>query len=173
MPQNVDTSGAVVQFVQTHLPGLASADQALVMGWLKAVQRRNCQPRTLQSYCGALKAFVQSWDGQRPATLLQVQRSHLEHFIDSLEARGLHPSTINILLGCGHRFYRHLIREEPLETSPLRSHHYLLEPEPLPRALSDEQVHRFLAALDQVLERAVFLRLLRSGICDTTRCRTR
>jgi len=164
MPQKVDTSGSVVQFVQTHLPGLASTDQALVIGWLKAVQRRNCQPRTLKSYGGALKAFVQSWDGHRPATLLQVQCSHIEQFIDSLEARGLYPSTINTLLSCVHRFFRHLIHEERLETSPIRSYPYLVEPEPLPRALSDEQVHRFLAVLDQVLERAVFLLLVRSGI---------
>lgn len=117
MPPQAGISGSVVQFVQTHLPGLASTDQALVIGWLKAVQRRNCQPRTLQSYCGALKAFVQSWDGHRPGTLLQVQRSHIEQFIDSLEARGLQPGTINTLLSCVHRFYRHLIHGEQLQES--------------------------------------------------------
>jgi site-specific recombinase XerD len=143
---------------------LTSTDQTLVTEWLKAVERRNCQPVTLKSYCGALNAFVGSWDGHRPASLLQAERSHIEHFLDHLETRGLNPSTINTLLGCVHRFYCHLMREEQLEASPVRSHHYLQEPEPLPRALSDEQVRRFMAAIDQVLDRAVFLLLLRSGI---------
>lgn len=159
-----DTAGSVTQLVQTHLQGLPSADQALVTEWLKAAERRNCQPATLKAYCGALKAFVGSWDGHRPTTLLQVQRSHIEHFLDHLEARGLNPSTINTLLSGVHRFYCHLMREEQLEASPVRSHHYLQEPEPLPRALSDEQVHRFLATIEQVLDRAVFLLLVRSGI---------
>jgi site-specific recombinase XerD len=164
MPQHEDTSGSVTQFVQAHLHGLAAADQALVIGWLRAVQRRNCQPTTLKTYCGALKTFVHSWDGHRPASLLQVQRTHIEHFLDHLQTRGLHPSTINAVLGCVHRFYAHLIREEQLDASPIRSHHYLLEPEPLPRALSDVQAYCFVAVLDQILERAVFLLLLRSGI---------
>lgn len=159
-----DTAGSVTQLVQTHLQGLTSADQALVTEWLKAAERRNCQPVTLKAYCGALKAFVGSWDGYRPTTLLQVQRSHIERFIDHLVARGLHPSTINTLLGGVQRFYGHLMREEQLQASPIRSHHYLQEPEPLPRALSDGQVQRFLTVLDHVLDRAVFLLLLRSGI---------
>lgn len=159
-----DNTGSSTQLVQTHFHELPLADQALVTGWLKAVERRNCQPATLKGYCGALKAFVQSWDGHRPASLLQVQRSHIEHFLEHLQARGLNPSTINTLLGCVHRFYCHLIREERREISPVRSHHYLHEPEPLPRALSDEQVQRFLVGIVLVLDRAVFLLLRRSGI---------
>ncbi len=44
------------------------------------------------------------------------------------------------LLGCVQRFYGHLIWEEQLAVSPVRAQHYLHEPEPLPRALGDEQV---------------------------------
>jgi site-specific recombinase XerD len=136
-----------------------------VIGWLKAVQRRNCQPTTLKTYGGALKTFVHSWDGHRPASLLQVQRAHIERFLDYLQTRGLQPSTINTVLGCVHRFYSHLIREEQLEVSPIRSHHYLVEPEPLPRALNDAQVQCFLAALDQDLERAIFMWRRACGAC--------
>jgi integrase/recombinase XerD len=150
--------------VQTYLYGLAKADQDVVTGWLKAAHRRNCQPTTLKTYFGALKAFVNSWDGHRPASLLHVQRSHIEHFIDHLQTRGLQPSTINAVLGCVHRLFHHLLHEEQLETSPIRPHHYLVEPEPLPRALSDAQVHCFLAVIEHVLDRAVFLLLLRSGM---------
>jgi site-specific recombinase XerD len=107
---------------------------------------------------------VHSWDGYRPASLLQVQRAHIEHFIDHLRARGLQPSTINPVLGCVHRFFRHLLQAEQLEISSIRSHHYLLEPEPLPPVLSEEQVHCFPAVIDHVLDRAVFVLLLRNGI---------
>lgn len=146
------------------LPELSSADQALVTGWLKAAERRNCQPATLKGYGGALKAFVQSWEGHRPASLLQVERAHIEHFLDHLAERGLKPSTINTLLSGVHRFSCQLLRAEQLAVSPVRAQHYLQEPEPLPRALSDEQVTRFLAGIEPVLDRAVFLLLLRSGI---------
>lgn len=160
----MDSTGFGAALVPTHLPELTAADQALVTGWLQAAERRNCQPSTLKGYCGALKAFVQSWEGHRPASLLQVERSHIEHFLDHLERRGLNPSTINTLLGCVQRFYGHLLREEQVAVSPVHAQHYLQEPEPLPRALSDEQVSRFLAGIEPVLERAVFLLLLRSGM---------
>jgi site-specific recombinase XerD len=110
MPQHEDASGSVAQFVQTRLRGLAAADQALVIGWLKAVQRRNRQPTTLKTYCGALKTFVHSWEGHRPASLLQVQRAHVERFLDHFQTRGLHPSTINAVLGCVHRFYAESVK---------------------------------------------------------------
>jgi hypothetical protein len=97
MPQCADTSGSIAQFVQVHLYGLAAADQAFVTGWLKAVQRRNCQPATRKTYCGALKTFVHSWDGHQPSRLLQVQRTHIEQFLDDLQRRGLQPSTVNNL----------------------------------------------------------------------------
>ena len=159
----MDSTGFGTSLVPTHFPELPTADQALVTGWLKAAERRNCQPSTLKGYGGALKAFVHSWDGYRPASLRQVERAHIEHFLDHLAARGLNPSTINTLLGCVQRFYGHLIREEQVAVSPVRAQHYLQEPEPLPRALSDEQVSRFLAGIEPVLDRAVFLLLLRSG----------
>ncbi len=160
----MDSTGVGAALVPTHLPELTAADQDLVTGWLKAAERRNCQPSTLKGYGGALKAFIHSWDGHRPVSLLQVERSHIEHFLEHLEGRGLKPSTINTLLGCVQRFYGHLIREEQLAISPVRAQHYLHEPEPLPRALSDEQVQRFLVGIDPVLDQAVFLLLLRSGI---------
>ncbi len=93
----MDSTGCGTALVDSHLPELTTADQALVTGWLKAAERRNCQPSTLKGYCGALKAFVHSWDGHRPVSLLQVERSHIEHFLDHLEGRGLNPSTINTL----------------------------------------------------------------------------
>jgi site-specific recombinase XerD len=96
--------------------------------------------------------------------LLRVQRAHVERCLDHLQTRGLHPSTINAVLGCVHRLDAHLIREEQLGASPMRSYHDMLEPEPLPRALGDVQVHRFVAVLDQILARTVFLWLRRSGI---------
>lgn len=107
---------------------------------------------------------MQSWDGHRPASLRQVERSHIEHFLEQLEGRGLKPSTINTLVGCVQRFSGPLLREEQLAVSPVRAQHYLHEPEPLPRARSDEQVQRFLAGIEPVLERAGFLLLLRSGM---------
>lgn len=156
-----DTTSLVVQLVQLHLQELPPSDQVVVRAWLKAVPRRNCQPTTLTGYCGALKALVGSWEGHRPATLLQVQGSHIERFIDQLEARGLHPSTITTRLRCVQRFYGYLRQEAQVETLPIGAHHY--EPEPLPRALSESQVQGFLAVLDHRLERAVCVLLLRSG----------
>lgn len=43
-----DNTGSVTHLVQSHLSGLTSADQALVTEWLKAAERRNCQPATLK-----------------------------------------------------------------------------------------------------------------------------
>jgi hypothetical protein len=84
MPRHEDTSGAIAGFVQARLHGSAAVDQTFVRGWLKAVQRRNCQPTTLTTYCGALKASVHSWDGHRSTSLLQAQRVHIKRLIDAL-----------------------------------------------------------------------------------------
>lgn len=74
-------------------------------------------------------------------------------------------ATINNHLSAIRRFFRFLRHQSLGEHNPVLESHYLREREaPLPQAMTDEEVRRFLAVIQDKMDRAMFLLLLRSGL---------
>jgi len=94
-----------------------------------------------------------------------VDRHTISAYIDRLQARSLQGATINNHLSAIRRFFRFLRHQSLLEHNPVLESHYLREREaPLPQAMTDEEVRRFLAVIQDKMDRAMFLLLLRSGL---------
>lgn len=72
---------------------------------------------TRTGYATDLRIFA-DWCHEYGLSLFEVQRSHLELFARSLEARGLMPSTIARRLSALTSFYRYCEQEGHVERTP-------------------------------------------------------
>lgn len=94
-----------------------------------------------------------------------MDRYTISAYIDRLQARSLKGVTINNHLSAICGFFRFLLDQEQVERNPVLESHYLREREyPLPQAMTDEEVRRFLVVIQDEMDRAMFLLLLRSGL---------
>src|SRR5262249_47691649 len=148
-------------YLRSRLPQLDDQDRLLFQEYLLALARRNCVAATLSGVICAAAAFLKTADGRR---LLAITPRDIEQFIEHQQDRGLLPSGINQKLSGLSAFYHYLCESQRLSQNPVRRHHYLQVPEPLPRALSQHEYQRFLRVIERPRDRAIFLLLLRSGI---------
>ncbi|NIN68645.1 MAG: tyrosine-type recombinase/integrase, partial [Anaerolineae bacterium] len=79
--------------------------------------------------------------------------------------RGLAVTSINRRLSVVRSFFTWLARSGHYERdNPVYDDHYLPLPDPLPRAMTAQEVVRLLAVINDGMDRALFLVLLRTGI---------
>lgn len=152
------TSG---EHLRVRIPQLEDQDLLVLQEYLMSLARRNCVPATLSGVISAFAAFVPTI---RDGRLLTVTRRQIEAFIERQQDQGLKPISINRQLSGLSGFYRSLCEDERLGRNPVFRRHYLQVPEPLPRAMSQPEIERFLRVIDWPRDRAIFLLLLRSGI---------
>lgn len=148
-------------YLRSRLPQLNEQDRLLLLDYLLTLARRNCVAATLSGAICASAAFLKTANGR---SLLAVTPRDSEQFIEHEQDRGLLPSGINRQLNGLSAFYHYLCESQLLNQNPVRRHHYLQVPEPLPRALSRHEFQRFLSVIEQPRDRAIFLLLLRSGM---------
>jgi len=148
-----------------RLAGIPLPTAQLVRAYLDTLRRRNYSPATIESIMYLLTAFIQALPPEQQACLDQVDRHTISAYVDRLQARSLGGATINNHLSAIHGFFRFLLDQEQVTRNPVLESHYLREREdPLPQAMSDEEITRFLAVIEEPLDRALFLLLLRSGL---------
>ena len=95
----------------------------------------------------------------------QVCHKKLLSYIDHLRYRRLSPKTINCHLDSIRGFYNYLIEEEQVAIiNPVKHGYALRLSQPLPRYLREEEVNRFLKAVQKRRDRAIFLLMLRCGL---------
>jgi len=123
--------------------------------------RRNCSPHTVNSYGRDLATFF-AQVGKAP---LAVTPQDVAHYIEAHQAAGHKATTINRHLSAVRQLYVYLRDEEELAIeSPVRDTHYLKLPRPLPRFLTDEEVNRLFAVIQDGRDRALFTLILRCGL---------
>ena len=148
-----------------RLAGVPAPTAHQVRAYLKTLRRRNYSPATIDSTMYLFTAFVQALLPEQQAQLSRVDRYTISVYIDRLQARSLKGATINNHLSAICGFFRFLLDQEQVERNPVLESHYLREREdPLPQAMTDEEVRRFLAVIQDEMDRAMFLLLLRSGL---------
>lgn len=121
---------------------------------------------TALHYVSDIKVFLRWFD--RP--LGEVQRPDIDRFIVWQQMLGRARATINRRLVALRMWFEFLADRahddgEPGLPNPVHPRrHYLRQAEPLPRDLTDEQVHRLLAVITWPRDRALVLLMLRTGL---------
>lgn len=148
-----------------RLVGVPAPTAHQVRAYLETLRRRNYSPATIRCIMYMLTLFIQALPPGQQAQLSLVDRHTISAHIDRLQARSLQGVTINNHLSTIRSFFRFLLDQEQVERNPVLESHYLRRREvPLPQAMTDEEVRRFLAVIQDKMDRAMFLLLLRSGL---------
>ncbi len=129
------------------------------VNWLR---RRNPDARTFRDYRCDLKHFLRVVGNLPPAA---VTFHDVDRFVNDQIARGLQPATVNRRLAAVLSLYTFLSDEDPTLVCPVLPHrHTLKERQRLPRAVQQDDLAAFFAAVDDPRDRAMFLLMLRCGL---------
>jgi site-specific recombinase XerD len=132
-----------------------------IIGFRRALKRKNYSPCTVRDYMSTLKQFVLWVD----CPIEKVDRRKILTFIDTLLDRRLNPKTINSYLDSIRSFYKYLNEEEEIEIeNPVKSGYVLRLPKPLPRFLRDEDACKLFKVINNVRDKAIFYLMLRCGL---------
>ena len=133
----------------------------VVINFRRYIKRRNYSPHTVKYYLSVIRQFV-LW--------LNVPLEHagvdqIEDYIDYLHQKRLQPASINLYLAIIRVFYSYLKYEEKINLlNPVKPNSRLRVPKPLPRALREDQVDQFFAAIKTKRDWAMFRLMLRCGL---------
>jgi site-specific recombinase XerD len=95
----------------------------------------------------------------------EVTAKVISHYIDFLMARGLRPKTINCHLERIRQFYHYLIQEEDLRlVNPVKKGYGQRMAKPLPKHLTEQELHMLFTACTGPRDRAMFMLMLRCGL---------
>lgn len=119
----------------------AEAEDLLL--WLAAEQGRS--PNTLAAYRRDLLAYA-AWLGARGRAVPEVTEDDVVAWIGELRARGLAPSSVARSLVAVRSLHRFLAAEGRIAVDPAAAVDKPKVPRGLPKALSEEEVARLLAA---------------------------
>ena len=132
--------------------------------YLRYQYRRNFKPNTLRSSLAGCELFLKFSKAQGKTDLSQINRQDLEAFVEHEQDRGVTVVTIKSRLAVVYAFLRFLNDQQLVASDVLVKKIRLRLPEPLPKAISPEDVKKLLAVLDDVRDHAMILVLLRTGM---------
>jgi len=132
--------------------------------YLRQRYRRNCKPNTLRNAGTGLKQFLSFYKRSGKQHIEQLAREDIEAFTESLQDRGLMPTTVSNRLRTVYAFVRFLIESKVLSYELLERRIRIKLPDRLPRAIDPEDLKQLLSAIDKVRDCAMVLLLLRTGM---------
>lgn len=144
-----------------------SATQQTVQDWLAFLTRKNDAQKHIRFCSNRITAFLRTLPKDKQQNLSHVDRPDVEQFISEAQRRGGQPQSINRSVSTILVFFDFLIEQGRIDHNPVLRRHRRVEPAPRPRALSQEEVNRWLTALGDTMDKATFLLMLRSGACPT------
>ena len=132
-----------------------------ITNYRRYLKRRNDSRHTIKSYMTSLGQFLRWVD----VPIEEVTARIIVHYIEVLMARGLRPKTINCHLERIRQFYHYLIQEEDHKlVNPVKKGYGQRMSKPLPRHLTEEELHVLFRACKSPRDRAVFMLMLRCGL---------
>jgi site-specific recombinase XerD len=125
------------------------------------LRNRNYSRHTVASYALDLQLFFA--EIQKPVS--RITWRDIDHFIEQEHRQGLAATTINRRLYAVKRLFDYLVVEtERLPANPVKPSHFLKQGRPLPKKLSGQQVKQLFAVINNRMDRALFLLMLRCGL---------
>ncbi len=135
---------------------LSSKDTALLDVYLDAVwAEKGLSDNTLSSYRRDLTIFAE-WLALSKLGLVEASHADVQEFLSHRFQKGISPRSTARLLSCLRGFYKYLVRERILESSPTTHIDNPKLGRPLPKSLSQDDVEALLAAPD--METAIGVR---------------
>jgi site-specific recombinase XerD len=132
-----------------------------IVNYRRYLKRRNLSLHTVKNYIHTLKLFVLWLD----VPIEKVDHRKVLEYVDHLFDRRLVAKTINCHLNSIRRFYDYLYHEEEIRiVNPVKSDYMLKLPQPLPRALVEEEIAKFFKVVKGYRDRAMFMLMLRCGL---------
>ncbi len=116
------------------------------INYLKA--ERNASPYTIRNYTADLRDFFQFLSAKGVSSLKEVDRYVLRDYLSWLMERGIVKASVARKLSAIRSFYRYLLREGMISTSPVATTSSPKLDKRLPSFLTIEQVVRLLTAPD-------------------------
>ena len=140
---------------------MSVSQQAQVERFCKYLRVRNYSAHTVENYAIDLRLFFE----QAAKTPGEVTWRDVDRFVEGQHARGLAATTINRRLNAVKHFFDFLAGEsESSGVNPVRPSHHLRTGRPLPKRLSSEQVRRLFSVINNPVDKALFLLMLRCGL---------
>jgi len=109
---------------------------------------RNASPYTVRNYTTDLLDFFQFLRSKEISSLREVDRHTLRDYLSELMEKGFVKASIARKLSAIRSFYRYLLREEIISTSPVATTSSPKLDKRLPSFLSIEEINRLLEAPD-------------------------
>jgi site-specific recombinase XerD len=132
-----------------------------ITNYRRYLKRRNDSRHTVKNYMTSLGQFLRWVD----VPIEQVTARIIVHYIEVLMARGLKPKSINCHLERIRQFYHYLIQEEGLElVNPVKRGYGQRMSKPLPRHLTEEELHVLFRACKTPRDLAMVMLMLRCGL---------
>ncbi len=126
------------------------------------VRRRSPEARTWRDYGYDLHFFIEAV-GDRPPK--NITYKDIDRFIVWQSEKGFKSSTINRRVASVMSLYQFLaIEDDELVCPVMPRRHHLREPQRLPHPMSEEDLRRFFAVIEDKRDRAMFLLMLRCGL---------
>jgi site-specific recombinase XerD len=140
---------------------MTMTDQQALALFQSYLERRNYAPHTVRNYLHDLHGFF----AQGHPDILVITPAEVERYIESMQAQGLSPATINRRLCALRRLYIYLREDLAYDlVVPVRLTHYLKKDRPLPRPLRDEEIQHLFAVIHDLRDRAIVTLILRAGL---------
>ena len=135
-----------------------------LVDFLYQKRRNNCKIKTLANYCNSIIPFFNLAQAHGRSQLDQLCPGDLEAFVEQLQDRGLKPATLKLRLKCIYSFLHYLAEIEKIPSNRFARKIHIKMPQTLPKAIPPNDVHRLLAVVDDIRNRAMILMLLRTGM---------
>jgi site-specific recombinase XerD len=125
------------------------------------LQTRNYSNHTIENYGRDLRLFFALAD-KIPR---QISWRDVDHFVQQQYRAELMATTINRRLNAIKHFFDYLfIEQKGSATNPVKPSHFLRRGRPLPKKLSQEQVKQLFAQIENPMDHALCLLMLRCGL---------
>ena len=107
---------------------------------------RGLSRNSVEAYANDLRRFLAAMKASRRSSAASVERGDLVSFLQGLETEGLAPSSRARCLSAVRGFFKHLVREGRLASSPVRDLRPGRRGRPMPKFLSVDEVLALLGA---------------------------